>query len=379
MQEKTYNVGFVGFGFIGKVHAFGYRNLNLYYDPPPLKARLYAVCTSRAETASKAKKPLGFEKAVTDFREVTEDPDVDIVHVCTPNKYHLETLLSAMSHAKHIYCDKPLTATLSEARQVAEALSGYAGTHQMTLQSRFFPATLRARELVEEGFLGDVLSFRGAYLHGGSADPNAPLKWKLSKELGGGGVILDLGTHVLDILRHLVGEFQEVFCSTRIAYPDRPSLEEPSKRVPVEAEDLALMTVRTKSGALGTVEATKIATGAQDELRFEIHGTQGALRFNLMQPNYLEAYDVRDVSGPHGGMQGWKAVDTVQRYEKPGGWPTPKAAIGWTRGHVHCLYNFLDSLATGRKAEPGLEVGIRLQELCDAAYRSDTARRWAGV
>ena len=379
MEGKAYNVGMIGFGFIGKVHAFGYHNLPLYYTPPPLAARFYAVCTSRPGSAAEAKEQMGFEKAVTDFREVTEDPDVDIIHICTPNKFHKDALLSAMSHNKHIYCDKPLTATLAEAEQIGQALAEYKGVHQMTLQSRFFPATLRAKELMDEGFVGDVLSFRAAYLHGGSANPDAPLKWKLSKDLGGGGVILDLGTHVLDLIRHLVGEFAEVFCVNKIAYPDRPSVDDPSKRVKVEAEDLALMTLRTKSGALGTVEATKIATGVQDELRFEIHGSQGALRFNLMQPNYLEAYSAKDPDGPHGGSQGWKAIDTVQRYPKPGGWPTPKAGIGWTRGHVHCLYNFLQAIAAGTRADPGLEVGIRLQQIADAAYRSDATRQWVPV
>ena len=376
---KRVNVGFVGFGFIGKVHAFGYHNLPLYYDPPPVQHRFHTVCTSRPETAERARALLGFERAVTDFREVTEDPDIDVVHICTPNRFHRDAVLSAMEHQKHIYCDKPLTATLDEAREIERALPGYEGVHQMTLQSRFFPATLRARELVDEGFLGEVLSFRAAYLHSGSANPEAPLKWKLSRDLAGGGVLLDLGTHVIDIVRHLVGEFSEVFCVNKVAFPDRPSVEDPARRVPVEAEDLSLMTVRTQGGALGTIEATKIATGAQDELRFEIHGTRGALRFNLMLPNYLEAWSMADPTGPHGGEQGWKAIDTVQRFPKPGGWPTPKASIGWLRGHVHCLYNFLTGVAAGERVGPGLEVGIRLQEIADAAYRSDTERAWVSV
>jgi predicted dehydrogenase len=340
---------------------------------------LYAVCTSRRETADKARRQLGFARATTDFREVTEDPAVDIVHICTPNKFHRDALLSAMERQKHIYCDKPLTATLAEAEDIRRALAAYRGVHQMTLQNRFFPATLRAQELADEGCLGRVLCFRAAYLHAGSVDPNAPLKWKLSKELGGGGVILDLGTHVLDLVRRLCGEFAEVFCVNRIAYPERPSAEDPKRRVPVEAEDLAMLLVRTRDGAVGTVEASKIASGAQDELRFEIHGTHGAMRFNLMQPNHLEVYSLAEADAPHGGHQGWKAIDAVQRYAKPAGWPTPKASIGWMRAHVHCLYSFLKAVASGVKAEPGLETGIRLQEIADAAYRSDATRQWVKV
>ena len=123
-------------------------------------------------------------------------------------------------------------------------------------------------------------------------------------------------------------------------------------------------------GALGTIEATKIATGAEDELRFEIHGTKGAMRFDLMQPNWLDVYDAADEDA------GWKKIATVQRYAGPGGFMTPKASIGWVRAHVACLHNFLAAIADRRPAEPGLETGIRVQEIMDAAYRSADAGAW---
>ena len=113
---KTYRVGIIGFGMIGKVHAYGYATLPFYYDPPPLAARITHVVTSRAETAEKARQLTGAEVAATDFRAVTENPEIDIVHICTPNDRHFEALQSAIAEQKHIYCDKPLTATWDEAR-----------------------------------------------------------------------------------------------------------------------------------------------------------------------------------------------------------------------------------------------------------------------
>jgi len=376
---KRINVGLIGFGFIGKVHAYGYVNLPLFYDPPPVEAKLAGVCTSRPETAERAKALLGFDFCTTDFRRITENPAIDVVHICTPNACHRDELLSAIRHGKHIYCDKPLAASAEEADEIVSALSGYRGVNQMTLQNRFFPATLRAKELMSEGFVGDVLSFRACYLHAGSADPKAPLKWKLDKELAGGGVLYDLGSHVLDLVRHLVGEFDEVFCDTKIAFPDRPSAEDPSKRVRVESEDLALMMIRTRGGALGTVEATKIATGSQDELRFEIHGTKGALRFNGMEANYLEAYDATASGGPTGGRQGWQRIDTGQRYPKPAGFPGPKFTIGWIRSHMACLHNFLVGVAEGKPVQPDLREGARLQHIMDAGYESAKRRAWVKV
>lgn len=348
------NVGFVGFGMIGKVHAYGYRNLPLYYQPVPLSARITHICTSRQATAEEGRALFDADHAVTDYRQVTENPAVDIVHICTPNDRHKEALLSAMAHGKHIYCDKPLVATPAEADEIRAALKSYRGTAQMTFQWRFFPATLRAKQWIEDGGLGQPLGFRVSFLHAGSADPNAPFKWKLAA-----GVIADLGAHVFDITQHLLGDFTEVQAATHKAYPQRQG-----------AEDSFVALARMKSGALGTVEGTKLATGTEDELRIEIHGSKGAVRFNGMDPHHLEVYEGR----------GWTKLDTGQRYATPAvAFPGPKFAIGWLRGHVACLANFLQAVAAQQPATPGLEQGIYVQRVMEAVSRSAASREWVTV
>ena len=377
MQE--YRVGFVGFGFIGKVHASGYINLPLHYRPVPLLARITHVCTIRPETAEEGRALVGADHAVTDYREVTENPNVDIVHICTPNHLHKDALLSAMRHGKHVYCDKPLTATMAEAEEIRAALPAYEGTAQMTLQNRFFPATMRARQLVDEGFLGTILEYRCAYLHAGSVDPSAPLKWKLSAAAGG-GVIADLASHALDLVHFLAGDFESLHAATHIAYPERPSPDGPGRTVKVDAEDCVMVLARMKHGALGHIEATKIATGAEDELRIEVHGSNGALRFNGMDPHHLEVYDRGAPGTPIGGVRGWTRVDAGQRYPEPAsGFPTPKAAIGWMRSHMACLANFLGDVAAGNPGKPGLEQGILIQRLMDCCRRSAESGSWVCV
>jgi len=376
---KTYHVGILGFGMIGKVHAYGYLNLPLFYEPPPLAAKITHIVTSRQETAEKAARMVGAETAATDYREVTENPAVDIVHVCTPNHLHKDALLSALWHQKHIYCDKPLTATMTEAQEIQAALPYYRGTAQMTFQNRFFPAIMRAKQLVEEGRLGEVLEFRAAYLHGGSADPRAPLKWKLSAAAGG-GVIADLASHVFDLIDHLIGPFGSIMASTKIAWPQRPVAGDSSQMATVDTEDCVMLLARMKSSALGTIEATKLASGAEDELRVEIHGTRGALRFNLMDPHHLDFHDATAPDRPQGGLRGWNRIDAGQRYPAPASnFPTPKAATGWLRGHQACLANFLQAVAEGRPAEPGLEQGIRVQQIMECVRRSAAEGRWIDI
>lgn len=370
------NVGLVGFGFMGKVHACGYMNLPMYYEALPFKPVLSHVCTSRPETARAGADRIGAPHAVTDYRQVTENPDVDIVHICTPNHLHKEALLSAIAHGKHIYCDKPLTATLAEAEAIAEALPGYHGTAQMTLQNRFFPATMRARQLIEEGLLGQVLEYRCCYLHAGSANPDAPLKWKLSVEAGG-GVIADLASHVLDLMHFLLGDYARILATTSIAYPQRPAADAPSRRIKVETEDCVMLLAHMANGTLGNIEATKIATGSEDELRFEIHGSKGALRFNGMDPHHLDIWDQCAANKPLGGVQGWTRIACGQRYPAPAnGFPTPKAAIGWMRAHMACLANFLFDIAAGNPGNPGLAQGVYIQRLMEACRNSEETGSW---
>ena len=141
---KTYRVGILGFGFIGKVHAYGYANLPFFYDPVPLAARITHVVTSRMETAEKGRQIVGADVAATDYHAVTENPAIDIVHICTPNHLHKDALLSAMRHQKHVYCDKPLAVTLDDARAIVAAAEARPElTHGMALHCRFVPATKR--------------------------------------------------------------------------------------------------------------------------------------------------------------------------------------------------------------------------------------------
>jgi len=376
---KTLGVGMLGFGFMGKTHAFGHATIPMFYDPPPVRTTLRVVCTSREETAQAARETGRFERWTTDPREVIEADDVDIVHICTPNRQHLPALAAAIRAGKHIYVDKPVTADLAEADRLAQMLAGYSGTAQVALQCRFFPATIRARQLVAEGFLGPVTHFRASYLHGGSVDPDRAVNWK-STAAAGGGAIRDLGPHILDLLWWLIGPFEAVHCVSRIWASERPSLDRPGRTLKIDVEDAAAMLLRCPDGAFGTVDVSKIATGTEDDLRFEIHGRHGAVRFDLMQPNYLEVYDGRLSGGEYGGRLGWQRIAAVQKYPAPGGkFLPPKAPIGWVRSHVHCLYCFLKAVAEGTEAHPSLAEGIHLQRVLEAARASAATGAWVDV
>ena len=369
---KIYNVGIVGFGFIGKVHAYGYENLKFYYRPVPLKTKLFGVCTGHRETAEQAKSDFGFEFATNDSRELINHPKIDIINICSPNIFHKEQILAALVAGKHVYCDKPLVCNSSEAQEIEKSLKNYSGVHQVTFHLRFYPATLKAKGLIKKGFLGELISFRIAYYHSGGVDPKKPMGWK--QEMGG-GVLADLGSHAVDLAYFLAGEFDRISGVSRILYLERPGKN--GVRHKVEAEDLVIINARMKNGCLGVIEASKVATGIQDEVRFEIYGTRGALRFNSMEPNFLEFYDQSEPDEPLGGTAGFKKLVTVNRYPEPAvPFPGPKFSGGWLSGHVHCLAGFLESVRDGRQASPSFYDGIYNVRLLDKVRASETKGAW---
>jgi len=377
MQE--YGVGIVGFGFMGKTHSYGYLNFPLFFDPPPAKTRLVGVCTAHEHTAQAAKDLLGFDVATTDHHELLARDDIHIIHCCTPNHMHYPLLMDAMAAGKHIYCDKPLALNVEEARRLAQASKSAAAKCQIALNYRFMPATLRAKQLVEAGFLGEVYQFRAVYLHAGYIDPQRPMSWRLLKEQSGGGALFDLGSHVLDLLYHLLGEYESVSALCETITKERPLKDDPGRMAAVEVDDVAALTVRMKSGCFGTVEATRFATGAQDELRFEIHGSKGAIRFNLMDPNWLYVYDETEGGGDYGGDRGFKQIECVQRYAKPAVFPAPKATAGWLRGHMQSVHDFVVNVAEDRPASPNFVDGAHIHEVMEAAYESSRAGGWVAV
>ena len=372
---KTIGVGLIGWGFMGRTHAHALQSIPLFYPGADFRVRRVCVCSRRAEMARQAAQDAGFERWTDDYRQLLTDPEIDAVSVCTPNELHEEMVVALLKAGKHVYVDKPLAVTAESADRIAAAARESKAFTRMVFNNRYFPSTLRARALVDEGRIGEILSFQARYLHSGSIDPDKPIGWKQGAQ---GGVLLDLGSHALDLLTDWAGWPTRVFCASRRLYDERPT-----KDGGVEknlSEDHLLATLRLENGALGTLEASKIASGADDELTIELRGTKGALRWNAMEPNYVYFYDRTKPECALGGDRGWTQIESVARYAAPGGaFLPPKNAIGWDRGHIHCYYTFLDAIAHDRDPGDGVADGARLQRLMEALKRSDELERWVEV
>jgi predicted dehydrogenase len=381
MSLPILRVGVVGHGFMGKVHGHAYRSLGFYYDPPPARVELAGVATQSTQSMRRAMEEWGYAFGTTDYRELCAREDIDIIDCCTPNNLHKDVLLCALEHGKHCYMDKPLCLDMDEARDMAAAARAHPKCiTQMTFNYRFIPAILRAKELMDSGALGEVFTARVCYLHAGYIDPARPYSWRLDPAISGrSGALFDLGSHVIDLTRYLLGDFESVQHLAKTFVKERPVPGEPGVMKSVDVDDVSFLLFRLQSGAVGTLESSRFATGVQDEIRFEAHGSKGALRFNLMQPNFLEFYDATARAGDYGGDRGFKSIECVSRYASPATLPGPKNTIGWERFHVHAIYSFIRHILDGTAAQPDIVDGAKTQAVMEAALESSNSGRWEDV
>lgn len=374
MYMKTIRYAVIGWGFMGRTHAQAARGVPLYYKDLDFRPELSAVCSRRQSSVDDALSAFDFKKSTLDWHDIINDPEIDAVSICTPNAMHEEIAIEALKAGKHVYVDKPLADNYESAKRIAEAAAQSKGKSMIVFNDRFFPSTLRAKQIAEEGKLGEITGFSCRYLHSGSLDANKPAGWK---QLAEGGVLNDLAVHALDLITWMIGWPKAVFCATNRLYDRRPLPGGGIAEGAQIAEDHAVMTLRMPNGAIGTVEASKIATGSNDEMFLEITGTKGAIRWNLMEPDWLWFYDNTLPEGMYGGMKGFVRIECVARYPAPGGSFLPsKNTIGWDRGHMHCMYTFLEAIAHDKEPWPSLAHGAELQRLIDLAKQSEAEGRF---
>jgi len=369
-------IGMIGYGFMGKMHSYSYASLPYVYDSPDIKIKFAGVCAVTEASRRLATDKAGYTFSTADYHELVSRDDISVVDICTPNYLHREQVIAALNAGKHVYCDKPLAMNAAEAAEIVQLAKSTGLTCQMTFHTRFCPAILRAKQLADEGFLGEIVSFRGVFLHSGYTDPDRPISWRLQMEKSGGGALIDLGSHLIDLMRYLIGDFKSVQANMRTLIKERPVSKGSAEKVPVTVDDHAILQLETTNGTLGTIEASRIATGTNDDLRFEIHGTRGAISFDLMDPNWLYIYDDTKPHGPYGGERGYQRIECIQNYPKPASLPGGRSPAGWMRFHIASIHSFITNVLESRPGNPSFEDALAVHEIMDAAQASSKSGKW---
>lgn len=378
---KTVNVAIIGTRFMGKAHSSAWLRAPQFFDMPA-RPVLKVACGLRPEPLKEFAEKWGWEETETDWRKVVERDDIDIVDIAVPQNLHYEIALAAAKAGKHIFLEKPMALTVDQAREMTEAARKSGVVTYINHNYRRVPAVRLAKRLIDEGRIGTIYHWRGAYLQDWIADPNFPLTWHLQKETSGTGPHGDLNSHSLDLARYLVGDIAEVtammsqFVSERpLPGADAATFKGGSSGAgtgKVMVEDASFMLVKFANGALGSFEATRFATGRKNYNFFEIYGSKGSLVFNLERMNELEFFSTGDPDY----AQGFRTIlATESSHDYIAGWWPPGHTIGYEHTFVHAVVDFVAAVASGGRMSPDFADGLREMEVLQAAITSAESGR----
>jgi predicted dehydrogenase len=386
MKPKQLRIAMIGHQFMGRAHSNAWRQVGRFFELP-LDPVMKVVCGRDGERTRRAAEALGWEEASTSWEEVVRRPDIDAVDVCTPVDLHLPIAAAAAAAGKAVLCEKPLARNLAEAQQMLAAVRRAGVVHMLCHNYRRVPAVALARQLIAgdagggdskiegkiEGKIGRIYHFRAVYLHDRGIDPQAPRTWRHDRARAGSGALGDLGSHVIDLARFLVGEIAEVSGTMQTFIKERHPAGS-AALAPVDVDDAALALLRFENGALGTFEVSRFGMGRKNFNRVEVSGDRGSLVFNLERLNELELY-VEE--GPQSGFR--TVLATHKQHPYMAAWWPPGHLIGYEHTFIHTVLDFVKGIAEGRSPAPSFEDGVRCHEILDAIERASETRRWERV
>jgi predicted dehydrogenase len=369
---RKLNIALLGAGFMGKAHSNAYRQVSRFFDLD-IEPVMKVVCARTLGSAREAAARFGWEEHDTDWEKVVQRDDVDLVDISTPGNLHHPMAMAASSAGKMVWCEKPLANTLDEAVEMANAVRA-AGVHHAVFHNyRFSPAVRLAKRMIDEGDIGEIRHIRAVYLQDWIADPNFPRVWRLQKSMSGSGALGDIGSHIIDLARFLVGEISEVVGDTRTFIKERPSEEDADRSEEVDVDDAAVFLARFSNGAMGTFEATRFARGRKNFNSFEINGSVGTVIFNLERMNELQYFDSRE----RGHLQGFRTIQVTEPlHEFAAEWWPPGHIIGYEHTFVNLVADGLRRTARGENPSPDFFDGLANQGVVDAVQRSVSSGGW---
>jgi len=358
---RKLNVAMIGHGFMGRAHSNAFRQVGYFFDRP-YEFKLKVICGRNLDSVQAFASHWGWEEAAVDWQSVISRKDIDVVNIGAPNHLHAPIAIAAAKAGKIVFCEKPLALNLEEARRMAEAARKV--PNLVWFNYRRVPAIALAKRLVQEGRVGTPYHYRATYLQSWGPDPRRLGIWRFRKSDAGSGAMGDLLSHALDLGLLLNGPITEITGMLNTFIPDR------------EVDDAALLLARFANGSVGSFEATRFAIGCRNRNCFEIHGSEGALRFNLEDLNRLEVFttsDAPDVPGYHNVLVTGPDHPYVGHY-----WP-PGHIIGWEHTFISTLADFLECLSKNEPFHANFDDALQVQRLMDAVETSSKNKSWIRV
>ena len=376
------NVAILGYKFMGRAHSNAYRQVSHFF-PGKFTPRLKVICGRDREATEAAARQLGWEEVETDWRKVVERKDIDVIDISTPGHLHHDQALAAAGAGKHIICEKPLANTLADAKEMLRAVQKARVKHMLMHNYRKIPAVTFVRRLVDDGRLGQVYHYHGAYLQDWIMDPQFPLVWRLQKKFAGAGALGDIGSHAIDLARYLNSDFNSVVGHMTTFIKERPLTSEDGGRLDAKAgadgkgkvtvDDDANFLARFSNGSVGVFESSRFCGGRRNFNTFQIYGSKGSVAFNLERMNELEFYDAENAKGEQ-GYRNINVTEAVHPYV--GAWWPSGHIIGYEHTFVHAVHDFLTALENDTLPSPNFADGVKNQTVLEAVERSARTGKW---
>lgn len=384
-KSAPLRVGLIGYNFMGKAHSNAWRQAGHFFDLPR-EVELHTLCGRSEKPLREAAENLGWRHTSTNWREVVENPEIDIIDICTPNDSHCEIALAAAAAGKAILCEKPLAMTVEQAGLMVDAVRKARVVNMVCHNYRRIPAIALAKQMIENGELGDrIYHYRARYAQDWIADPSFPLVWRLQSKIAGSGTHGDIDAHIIDLGRYLVGEISEVCGLMETFVKERPlqdsagsglSAKGGKKTGKVTVDDAVSWIGRFKNGAMANLEATRFAYGRKNHITLEINGSAGSLFFDFEDMNRLKFFRASDDAG----RQGFRDIlVTENAHPYAGAWWPPGHIIGYEHTFVNTFADFIKAVATGKSVHPTFADGLANEKVLAAVSKSASTRQWVKI
>jgi predicted dehydrogenase len=383
MAAKTLNVALVGYKFMGKAHSQAWRTVSRFFDVD-VEPVMQVVSGRDAEAVAEFAERWGWQHSSVNWEEVVRRDDVDLVDISTPGYTHRDIAVAAAQAGKHVFCEKPLTFTLGEAREMLAAVRSAGVKHMVNFNYRRCPAVSLAKQMIEADDLGEIRHVRCTYLQDWLVDPEFPMNWRLRKETAGSGAHGDLGAHSIDLARFLAGEIGEVVGTKKSFVTERPAEGTSSGLTAtagegiesVTVDDCSLFLAKFVGGAVGSFEASRVAPGRKNFNRIEVNGSKGSIVWCFEDLNYLDFYSTTDPATARGFR---RIIATEGSHPYAGSWWPPGHMLGYDHAFVNAVYDLSQSIAHGRACVPDFRDGAQCVAVLEAVDNSIESGSWSAV
>lgn len=373
---KEIHIGLVGAGWMGKAHSGAFLDAQMLFGPDFGVPVFEIVADSNKASAEQAQHKIGFKRITTDWHELVTDPAVDLVDIATPNAFHYEVAKAALENGKHIYCEKPLSISAAESKELAEIATRKKVINYVGYNNTQNPANAYVRELVQSGKLGKIMQFRGIYDQDQLLDEKLPITWRHINKLAGCGALGDLGSHLLSVSQFIMGDIAEVNAMSTTIFSHRPKSANSTDLVPVENEDIITFLTKYANGAIGIISSSRVATGRKNFLTYEIQGTEGSVSYDLERMGEVNVYFQSDNEAD----RGFRKVLLNPKHKGYSAFqPAGGISIAYNDMKILEVHELFSALTQGTPYICNFEFGYKIDRTVAAILESAKNNTWIKV